>query len=125
MAEAVDLGFAAPGVDEAILVPDLIGALHRAAMEAVAGHPEIGAPVLMAFHVGITRVVGDDLRGSAVTRVVQLVRELASVAASGVLPAGTLVVGMTAGLFDDIGSECDFPDGWMPIRVTQAWCRAF
>lgn len=125
IAEAVDLGFAAPGVDEAVLVPDLIGALHRAATEAVAGRPGIGAPILVAFHVGITRVEGDDLRGSAVTRVVQLVRELAPVTASGVLPAGTLVVGMTAGLFDDIGSECDFPDGWIPMHATGAWCRAY
>jgi hypothetical protein len=123
--EAVDLGFAAPGVDEAVLVTDLIAALHRAATEAAAGHPGMRATVLVAFHVGITRVEGDDLRGSAVTRVVGLVRDLAPVTASGVLPADTLVVGMTVGLFNDIGSECDFCEGWVPMRATAAVCRAY
>ncbi len=124
-AEAADLGFAAPGVDEAVLVPDLIGALYRAATEAGTDRPGIGAPVLVAFHVGITRVEGDNLRGSAVTRITGLVRELVQVIASGVLPAGTLVVGMTAGLFDDIGSECDFREGWIPVHAAGAWCRAY
>jgi len=124
-AEDADLGFAVPGVDEAVLVPDLISALRQAATEACAGETGRPAPVLVVFHVGITRVEGDDLRGGAVTRVMRLAREIATATSSGTVPAGTLVVGMTAGLFDDIGTECDFSEGWFPLRASEAWCRVF
>jgi hypothetical protein len=123
--EDADLGFAVPGVDEAVLVPDLISGLRQAATEARAGEAGRRTPVLVVFHVGITRVEGDDLRGSAVTRVVRLAREITTAAASGTVPAGSLVVGMTAGLFDDIGTECDFSEGWFPMHASEAWCRVF
>jgi hypothetical protein len=125
-AEDADLGFAVPGVDEAVLVPDLISALREAATEACAGgEARRRRPALVVFHVGITRVEGDDLRGRAVTRLMRLAREIATAAASGTVPVGTLVVGMTAGLFDDIGPDCDFSEGWFPLRASEAWCRVF
>ena len=124
-AEDADLGFAVPGEDEAVLVSDLIRALRRAATEACAGQIWRRTPALAVFHVGITRVEGDDLRGSAVARVMRLAREIATATASGTVPVGSLVVGMTAGLFDEIGTECNFSDGWFPLDTSEAWCCVF
>jgi hypothetical protein len=123
--EGIDLGFASPGVDEAVLVPELITALSATAAEASACCAMPCAPALAVFHVGITRVEGDDLRGAAVIRIRELLRELTRAASSGTVPEGVLVVGITAGLFDDIGAECDFNEGWTPLAAPPAWCRAY
>jgi hypothetical protein len=125
-AEGIDFGFAAPGVDEAVLVPGLIAALYAAAAEAGASCTTPRAPALAAFHVGITRVEGDYLRGTAVIRIRELLRELVSATTSGVVPAGILVVAISAGLFGDISAECNFSQGWLPLTAAaHAWCRAY
>lgn len=118
--ESMDLGFASPGADEAELVPGLIAALHSAAVQAA-----LSVPTLVAFHVGITRVEGDDMRGSAVTRIRQLLGDLAPTTAAGVVPLGMLVVGITTGLFEEIGADCGFGAGWVHLATARAWCRAY
>lgn len=115
-AEGLDLGFASPGVDEAVLVTDMIAAL-RAATERDAPD-DTTKPTLAAFHVGITRVEGDDLRGDAVTRIRELLKNLA---AAVTVPVQALVVGISAGLFDDIRDECGFGDSWEPLASAGAW----
>lgn len=120
-AETLDLGFAAPGADEAVLVQDLIRALQRAAAKAAVNHPEIGGLVLAAFHVGITQVEGDQLRGRAVTRIVELIRELAPNPTSMMQPVGTLIVGITTVLFNDVRSECEFHEDWAKMPASDAW----
>lgn len=120
--EGVDLGFASPGVDEAKLVPDLIMALHTAAAAALTA-PQY--PALAAFHVGITRVEGDYLRGAAVIRICELLRSLAPRAISRARPTGLLVVGISSGLFEDISSECGFTEGWVPLTAAGAWFRVY
>ena len=123
--EGVDLGFASPGVDEAILIPDLIGALHTAAAEASTTSRAPQRPAVAAFHVGITRVEGDCLRGKAVTRIRELVRYLAPTVEHGTGSPGRLVVGISAGLFDDISSECGFGEGWVQLATADAWFRVY
>jgi hypothetical protein len=118
--EGVDLGFASPGADEVELVCDLIAALRTGAVQAAPS-----APTLAAFHVGITRVEGDDIRGTAVTRIRQLLSDLAPALAAGAVPIGVLVVGITAGLFEDIDAERGFGPGWVRLTAARAWCRAY
>jgi hypothetical protein len=120
--EDVDLGFASPGVDEAKLVSDLIAALHAAAGSALGGQQY---PALAAFHVGITRVEGDFLRGAAVIRICELLKSLASTAVPGTGGTGQLVVGISSALFEDIGSECGFTEGWRPLAAAGAWFRVY
>jgi hypothetical protein len=116
----VELGFASPGVDEASLICDLIAAL-RAESAKAAEHVALTAPVLAAFHVGITRVEGDGLRGSAVTRIVGLLRDLAPAAGS----SATLIVGISASLFGDLSPDADLGGGWLPLRGAEAVFCAF
>lgn len=99
---------------------DLIAALYASAMEAA-----LTAPTLVAFHVGITRVEGDEIRGTAVTRIRQLLSDLVPALASGTVPIGVLVVGMTTGLFEDLGTECGFGAEWVRLTAARAWCRAY
>lgn len=124
-AEGIEIAFASPGVDEAALVTDLIVALRTAAAEATVASGIPGYPALAAFHVGITRVEGDNLGGAAVIRILELVRELAPEAATGSRPGNLLVVGISAGLFDDIGTECGFTDGWVQLAAARAWVRGY
>ena len=124
-AEGHDLGFASPGVDEAALVVDMIAALHAATAQwGGASGPACG-PALAAFHVGITRVEGDDLRGAAVTRIRELLRNLALAVTSSGEAEEVLVVGISAGLFDDIRAECGFSDAWGPLASAGAWFRVY
>lgn len=99
---------------------DLIAALYTGAMQAA-----LTAPTLVAFHVGITRVEGDDIRGAAVTRIRQLLTDLVPALATGTVPVGVLVVGITNGLFEDLGTECGFGPGWVRLAAARAWCRAY
>jgi hypothetical protein len=108
-------------VDEAALIDDLISALHGEA----AAHPGPQAPVIAAFHVGITRVEGDSIRGSAVTRIIGLLRDLSPVAVPAAAPVASLVVGISASLYDDISMERDFSAGWLPLPASEAVCRAY
>jgi hypothetical protein len=107
-AVGIDLGFASPGADEAILITDLIAALRAAVLAD-------NVSALVAFHVGITRVEGDYLRGPAVIRTCELLRALPAAA-----PRCPLVVGISAGLFDEIGPECGFTDGWVTLAAARA-----
>ena len=124
-ADGIEMGFASPGADEAMLVTDLIPALHAAAAEASGAWAVPHHPALAVFHVGITRVEGDDLRGAAFIRIRELLRELALVASSDAMPRVQLVVGISSGLFDDVGSECDFTDQWIPLDRAGAWFRGY
>jgi hypothetical protein len=119
------MGFASPGVDEAMLVTDLVAALHTAAAEVTGAEPAPPGPAVAAFHVGITRLVGDDLGGTAVVRARELLRNLARVASAEAMPKVPLVVGISAGLFDDIGTECGFTEGWNSLAGATAWFRNF
>ena len=119
--DGVELGFASPGVDEASLVTDLISALQAASAEVAGGTAGPSLPALVVFHVGITRVEGDQLGGSAVVRVRELLGELTSVSTAGAM----LIVGMSAGLFEDIGLECGFGADWLPLASAKAWYRPF
>jgi|SRR5579862_4657665 len=118
---AIDLGFASPGVDEAGLISDLISILRDEAAEAAAQDTGASAPVLAAFHVGITRVEGDCVRGSAVDRIIRLLHDLTLVTA----PSATLIAGMSASLFGDIRTEFDVGMGWFPLRTAEAVCRTY
>jgi hypothetical protein len=53
----------------------LITALRIAATETAEAHGIKECPALAAFHVGITRVEGNALRGAAVIRALELTRE--------------------------------------------------
>lgn len=126
--DCLELGFAAPGVDEVAFVPDLIDVLRRTAATASVRPSE--RPVLVAFHVGITRVEGDYLRGSAVARIVRVIHGLSTAVAARPLHAGGFAVGVTAGLFDDLCFECESfagqgPQAWTPMGAAEAWCRTF
>jgi hypothetical protein len=116
--EEVEVGFASPGVDEVSLVTDLTAAMCT---EHEAG---VNGPALAVFHVGITRVVGDELRGPAVIQSCELLKELARAVAPNPRHRGLLVIGISLGLFDDIGIQCGFTDGWIPL-ATKAWFRVF
>lgn len=121
--EGIDMGFASPGVDEALLVSDLIAALHDAVgATGVSAAPH--CPALAAFHVGITRVEGEDLRGTAVVRIRELLQDL-TLASSETIKRVQLRVGISATLFDDIGTECGFIDGWLPLAGANAWFRGY
>jgi hypothetical protein len=36
-----------------------------------------------------------------------------------------LVVGISAGLFDDIGAECGFTADWVQFAAARAWVRGY
>ena len=117
-ADGLDLGFASPGVDEAALVTELIAALRT----AMTSDARPTGPAFAVFHVGITRVEGDDLGGAAVTQVKGLLGALTR----EVAPAGAaLAVGISSGLFDDIRTECGFNIGWRPMNPVGAWLRVY
>jgi hypothetical protein len=124
-AEGIDLGFASPGVDEVVLVTDVIAALRIAAAEAKVASDLPDYRAIAAFHVGITRVEGDDLRGSAVNRVSELVRDLTPTAAPPDQSGTLLVVGISADLFDDISNESGFFGDWVQVAAARAWCRSY
>lgn len=125
-AESMEIGFASPGVDEPTLVTGLISAMRAAAATMLTGAPDAPpGPALLGFHVGITRVEGDTLGGAAVQRVRGLLNDLALVVSSGRVPRSSLVVGITAGLYQDIGTDCGFTDGWILLAGASAWVRGY
>jgi hypothetical protein len=120
--EGLDLGFATPGVDEAALVSDTIAALCTVTAGRGGSAGAARAPSVAAFHVGITRVEGDNLGGAAVARVRDLLQAITAVAAGK--PAA-LAVGISTSLFDDIRVECDFGPAWTPLAASGGWFRVF
>jgi hypothetical protein len=131
--------FPEDGMDEHALVSGLISALHDVIAETRGGRGEDGgcrrsaaaAPVLAAFHVGITRAQGNNIGRTAAAHVRELLRALASSGLAG-QAADMLVAGISATLFDDIGAERDFGQGRTPLtgcdgdssRI-EAWWRAY
>lgn len=123
-ADAVDLGFASPGVDEAALIMHLIPALRAAAAPAESAACGRAGPALVVFHVGITRVEGDALAGAAVRRITDLYRHLARTAA-GLAHGQELLVGISTGLFEDLRVDCGFDQHWRPLPGADAWFRGY
>jgi hypothetical protein len=120
-AERLDLAFASPGIDEAVLVTDLLVALRSLAE----GGGVVSVPAVVAFHVGITQVEGDSLGGAAVTRIRALIRDLSVVAAASARHGGLLVAGISDGLFEDIAQECGLAPDWVPLETARAWFRVY
>jgi hypothetical protein len=121
-AEGLDLGFATPGVNEAALVTDVIAALHAATAQRGAAAVAVREPAVVAFHVGITRVEGDNLRGAAVARVSDVLHAVATATAMG---GHALAAGVSAGLFDDIRAECGFGGAWTLLTPAGVWFRVY
>jgi hypothetical protein len=121
-AEDVELAFAAPGLDEIGLVTDLIAAIHRTVMVATG----LRRPVLAGFHVGITKVIGDDLGGAGADRIRALMQDPAIKTASERTGApAMLAVVVTSALFEDLRAE-GLPDiGWESVPTAGAWLRLF
>lgn len=124
-ADGIEMGFASSGVDEAMLVTDLVAALRAVVAEVRGTEPAAPGPAVAVFHVGITRLEGDDLGGPAVLRVQELLRDLARVTSADAMPEVPLVVGISAGLFDDISAECGFTEGWNSLAGATAWFRSY
>jgi len=123
--EGIDLGFASPGVDEVALVTGMIGALRTLTGAATGAGAAVSDPVFAVFHVGITRVEGDDLRGAAVLRLQQILRRLALSVTPNGAARGLLVAGISETLFDDLSLECGFSGGWIHSAQAGARFRVF
>jgi hypothetical protein len=121
-AMGVELAFAAPGLDEMLLVTDLIDMMHRTV--TVTGG--LRRPVLAGFHVGITKVVGDGLGGTGADRTLALIQDPAiKTASEDGHPTVLLAVAITSGLFDELRSEGLSDHGWRCITAAGAWLKLF
>jgi hypothetical protein len=110
---------APPGIDEVTFAADLVGAL-RAGVATDPG-PD---PAVLALDVGIVRVHEDGFAGSAIDRVLRLVRgdvlrDLASAGRPGLLAA------ITEPLFTDLLGEGWPTDGWRSQPPAGIWCKGF
>lgn len=121
-AEGIELAFAAPGMDEMLLVSDLIAAMHREA-EISAG---LRRPVLAGFHVGITKVIGDGIGGAGADRARALMQDPAiKMASERAGPPALLAVAVTSGLFEELCAE-GLPDhDWRSVPAAGAWLKLF
>jgi hypothetical protein len=121
-AEGVELALASPGLDEMLLVTDLIAAMREEAM-ITTGLPR---PVLAGFHVGITKVIGDGFGGMGAERTLALIQDPAIRTASE--RAGSpalLAVAITAGLFEELCAEGLSDSGWQSVPAAGAWLKLF
>jgi hypothetical protein len=121
-ASGTELAVAAPGLDEPCLITDLITAIHRHVTQA----PGRQQPALVAFHVGVTRLIDGDFRGRGPERVLALVRHPAvrrasprTPARAGSLPALAVIV--SAGLFEELRPEGLPGRDWEPVPSADAW----
>lgn len=110
---------APPGIDEAAFAADLVEAL-RAGIATDPG-PD---PAKLALDVGIVRVHEDGFAGSAIDRVLGIVRgdvlrDLAPAARRGLLTA------ITEPLFSDLLGEGWPKDGWRLQPPVGIWCKRF
>lgn len=110
---------APPGIDEVAFAADLVEAL-RAGVAAGAG-PD---PGFLALDVGIVHVHEDGFAGSAIDRVLGIVRgdvlrELARAEQRGLLAA------ITEPLFSDLLGEGWPTDGWRFQPPVGIWCKRF
>jgi hypothetical protein len=121
-AEGIELAFASPGLDETVLVSELIVAMQREA-EITTG---LTRPVLAGFHVGITKVIGHGIGGAGAERTRALVRDPAiRMASERTGPPAVLAVAVTSGLFEELRAE-GLPDpGWQSIPAAGAWLKLF
>jgi hypothetical protein len=128
-ADGAELAIAAPGLDEVSLISDLIAALREHAV--VASGPR--RPVVVAFHLGITRLTSAGFGGQGVERALALVRDpaIAVRASAQVTLAGStrtdprLAAAITAGFFDDLCTEGLAGLGWQRVPPASAWLRLF
>jgi hypothetical protein len=121
-AEGIEFAFAAPGLDETLLVSDLIVAMQREAA-VTTGLPR---PILAGFHVGMTRVMGDGIGGAGADRTRALVQDPAIRMASE--RAGTpalLAVAVTSGFFEELRTEGLSDHDWQPVPAAGAWLKLF
>jgi hypothetical protein len=110
------IAFAPPGVDEVAVMTQLITALHRLA----ADEPGASRPVLLAFHVGITRIGSEGPGGPAVMRARSLLANPAVCAAAAV-SGGPLTVIISDGLYADLRPEGLPGQDWTHIPAAHAW----
>jgi hypothetical protein len=128
-ADGAEFGVAAPGLDEVSLISDLIAALHQHVM-AIA---RIRQPVLVGFHMGITRLSDVGFGGKGVERALALVRDpaIAVRASARVALAGStrtdprLAAAITAGFFEDLCTEGLPGADWQRVPPASAWLRLF
>jgi hypothetical protein len=121
-----EFAVAAPGFDEVSLIADLIAAIRG----QVVTIPGLRRPVIAGFHVGITRLIGDNFGGKGAERVLALIRHSAVLSASARTLAHTgassaLAVAVTAGLFEELRAEGLPHHGWESVPSAGAWLRLF
>jgi hypothetical protein len=123
-----EVAFAAPGLDEMSFMTELIETMREEA--ATTGD---GAPLLVGFHVGMTKVVGEGLGGAGADRALALVRDPAVLSAADIAQRppgaahgpGRLAVVVTAGLFAELHAEGLDGTDWQPVPPADAWLRVF
>ena len=128
-ADGAEFAVAAPGIDEVALICDLIAALR----EHVTVVPGLRQPVLVGFHMGITRLTGVGFSGNGVERALALVRDpaIAVRASARVALAGSartdarLAAAITAGFFEDLSTEGLSGADWQRVPPASAWLRLF
>jgi hypothetical protein len=128
-ADGAEFAVAAPGLDEVALISDLIAALR----EHVTVIPGLRRPVLVGFHMGITRLNGVGFSGNGVERALALVRDpaIALRASARVTLAGSartdpcLAAAITAGFFEDLSTEGLPGADWQRVPPASAWLRLF
>jgi hypothetical protein len=117
MADGVEMGFAPPGIHEAAVVRWLTWAVEA----LCPARPGADAPAKMAFHVGITKVLGEGFGGAAPLRVRALLRDPAIHRA--VAGCQRLAVIMSQGLYDDLHTEGLAAQEWRRVPAAGAWVR--
>lgn len=128
-ADGAEFAVAVPGLDEVSLICDLIAALH----ELVTVIPGRRQPVLVGFHLGITRLTEAGFCGKGVERALALVRDpaIAVRASARVALAGSarsnpgLAAAITAGFFEDLCAEGLSGADWQRVPPASAWLRLF
>jgi hypothetical protein len=121
-ADGTEFAFAAPGLDETLLVSDLIVAIRRQA----AMTPGLPRPVVAGFHVGMTRVIGDGIGGTGAERIRALVQDPAiRIASERVEPPALLAVAVTSGFFEELRAEGLSGQDWRSVPDAGAWLKLF
>jgi hypothetical protein len=128
-ADGAEFAVAAPGLDEVSLIGDLITALQ----EHLTAIPGPRQPVLVGFHLGITRLTSVGFNGKGIERALALVRDpaIAVRASARVALVGStrtnscLAAAITAGFFEDLRTEGLPGADWQRVPPASAWLRLF